>query len=870
MAQQRPKQKVHSATHTTVLTRRKLNSRRGPLSRRRVFTLPHNYPHSRVSVASSASPVSPRAVLVPLQFNLRRLPSRTFSYSVPREEMHDVVHVGSKRKRVPSGNENTQATRLQTKRRREALDSSDEGSSDMEVDERSYWELSDNSDNDGAMDSCKSPCCLWLNRDDVLLYIAINFLVNEAPPKQLLRLRKDELVRLYTLAGLTEDPELLTKQEIIDCLVAARDDLASLPPSSPAGPTSSASSDYSSDGGNVAGGEETDFGLRKTGALQRRVTVHDLGRTSERAGQERCFSLGEIDRRENLIKKTSSATLKSSTQPTARRYSIVNYFLITPKLMCHRRGLSNASSIRSSPPSSSLASMLPSPPATRLRTRKTSSEYPQPGPSSSTSSKGKGKAKQVEFSDNIQVESIYPDLELESDLTDLTEIEETIMPVTPSPRRLRSKGDKRRSSSQQSQSGDEGSTLLDLGRRVTPKRKAKGKILTLKEDSTEDEEDELEASDADERPDDQPDTSMSPTPKAASRARRTPMKKRLRSRRSQMLTPPSDGDDEGSDDQSVDIEQSVDGNSEEEEEEEADDATVREGSEVGEEDENPLSQPRTLRNGKVVGDDPFEDDLPELTEEEEDSSQEQQEDAASVDLDAEGDTDEEEEDVDSREPSEDPDEVMEDDGMFHFVSCSRMRIQLKMFSVDLTVATTKTLIRLRRDDLIRLCESRDLDPIGTKPQLAEALLQWRDKHSSDITSSPSSVHTTRPPSTARPRPRRRTRSKSTTPVLLRSERVHIDEPVTPPLTSHNKEAEPEFELDLESLGLDDREIPPDKLTKLEKIGSGGFKDVFIGKLKGRRVAIAEFRGQLSASMYPCMSLLILFVDTGLSSGYQRA
>ena len=55
------------------------------------------------------------------------------------------------------------------------------------------------------------------------------------------------------------------------------------------------------------------------------------------------------------------------------------------------------------------------------------------------------------------------------------------------------------------------------------------------------------------------------------------------------------------------------------------------------------------------------------------------------------------------------------------------------------------------------------------------------------------------------------------------------------------------ELDLESLGLEDREIPYDKLTKLEKIGSGGFKDVYIGKFKGRKVAIAEFRDQLNAS-----------------------
>lgn len=43
--------------------------------------------------------------------------------------------------------------------------------------------------------------------------------------------------------------------------------------------------------------------------------------------------------------------------------------------------------------------------------------------------------------------------------------------------------------------------------------------------------------------------------------------------------------------------------------------------------------------------------------------------------------------------------------------------------------------------------------------------------------------------------------------------------------AREKEREPdELELDLESLGLEDREIPIEKLTKLEKIGSGGFKE----------------------------------------------
>lgn len=166
--------------------------------------------------------------------------------------------------------------------------------------------------------------------------------------------------------------------------------------------------------------------------------------------------------------------------------------------------------------------------------------------------------------------------------------------------------------------------------------------------------------------------------------------------------------------------------------------------------------------------------------------------------------------------------------------------------VDLTVATAKTLVRLRRDDLIRLCETRDLEPVGTKPQLAEALLHWRDRQAGDR-SSPSSTGTVRPPSTSRKQRRRKATSSATTvPVLLRTEHIHDDEPRTP-IPDQEKDPEQELELDLESLGLEDREIPPEKLVKLEKIGSGGFKDVFIGKFKGRRVAISEFRGTLSSS-----------------------
>jgi mitogen-activated protein kinase kinase kinase 13 len=74
------------------------------------------------------------------------------------------------------------------------------------------------------------------------------------------------------------------------------------------------------------------------------------------------------------------------------------------------------------------------------------------------------------------------------------------------------------------------------------------------------------------------------------------------------------------------------------------------------------------------------------------------------------------------------------------------------------------------------------------------------------------------------------------PVLERSDRVHVSQPRTPPVSDHSEsvveithakhrgEDEEGLELDLESLGLEDKEIPPEKLTKLEKIGSGGFKE----------------------------------------------
>lgn len=322
--------------------------------------------------------------------------------------------------------------------------------------------------------------------------------------------------------------------------------------------------------------------------------------------------------------------------------------------------MSRASSSRSSPTASTSSTGFYSPPAARTRSRKHSNENVVAPPVVSTSSKGKGKAKQVEFDDEVQIAAL-PDIEQDSDLTDLAELEESIGLATPSPRRLRSKGDRPRSSSQGSDGEVKAGGDVDLGRRVTPMRKAKRNVGSLKEDDTEEEEeDQLFESDAEDVQEEAEDPST-PMP---NRTRRTPLRDRLRSRQTQAEAP-SDGDDEGSDDESVDVGESVDGE-EDEEEQEADDETIREDSEEEGSvavDEEPMLEHRVLRNGKVVGEDEtLEDEDEVLTEaSEEDAEGEEvdedaesyEQDAASIDL--EHDIGEEED-----AQAEDTDESMED------------------------------------------------------------------------------------------------------------------------------------------------------------------------------------------------------------------
>lgn len=808
MAQRRSPHRVSTSSPISSKVRSRKYSLRHLSAAKRALAFVNRIQHSsinshasRASASSSDSALSIRPILATVQPNLRRLPSRQnvlYKNSMRDTSQNVYVSIGSKRKRVASASENTHAHgrpargsgrhkrfKSNTPQNLESDDDDDDESGSMDVDSQLPW--GDGVDSDADTDDAES---------------SDEYLISEAPPRQLLRLRKDELVRLYNAAGLVDDPDSFTKPELVEAIVAARDDVASLPPSSPPARPDSISSDYSSDDGNVAGDEETDIGVkyRAPFGLRRRATVNCMSNVDARALKARSLSMGQCN------------VLPSPDGPTA-----------IPKVKTDLNGAprrKNARSVssRSSPPPS-CANALPSPPATRHRRNKSSKERVS---SQGSHTRCKSKAKQVEFDEDVEVQSPVPSAE-ESELTDLSELEKKIGPSTAGSRRLRSRG---------KGNGDTAAHPAARDSDTTP-RQARGRTRCIRQTSSEVEDELVE----DDEEVDELISSPSPTPPPP-QGRQTPVKRRLRPRRVQPMSPTDDGgegDDEGDPEEPVN-EPEVEGDTEEhgaedveehgieddvEDEVEEDVDEDLDDSERGDEDDEYVTslvtpaecEPRKLRSGKVVGGEGPRDDA----DQEDDEGDEIDLEVESVDLDAEC-----VEDLDEEE-----DEAVDHDDF------------------DLTLATKKSLVRLRRDDLVRLCETRDLEVAGTKPQLAQSLLQWRDRHANGF-SSPSSTGTVRPPSTVRVRGHRRTKSKSP-PVLMRSHRVHQDEPRTPPLSNvGGTQPEPELELDLESLGLEDREIPPDKLTKLEKIGSGGFKDVYIGRFKGRRVAIAEFRDQLSS------------------------
>lgn len=216
---------------------------------------------------------------------------------------------------------------------------------------------------------------------------------------------------------------------------------------------------------------------------------------------------------------------------------------------------------------------------------------------------------------------------------------------------------------------------------------------------------------------------------------------------------------------------------------------------------------------------------------------------------AQAESEEEEEEEQEVEASDSSDEETEDENEDHE-------------SLDLSQATSKGLLRLKRDNLVKLCEERELEVEGTKKDLVHNLLAWRDTNevispSSDVCdhSSPPSVNsegssTPTAHSVVVQSTEETGKGTCSRPILLRSDSDRKPKLSDSQMSIGSKAAIQKKDdigelLDLESLNLQDKEIQPDQLKKFEKIGSGGFKDVYRGVYKKVPVAIAEIRGHLT-------------------------
>lgn len=157
--------------------------------------------------------------------------------------------------------------------------------------------------------------------------------------------------------------------------------------------------------------------------------------------------------------------------------------------------------------------------------------------------------------------------------------------------------------------------------------------------------------------------------------------------------------------------------------------------------------------------------------------------------------------------------------------------------------------------MVRLCEERSLVGEGTKKELVHALLEWVSilfllssshtnfpfssffiQRNQDGSSGESSSHSTLSAgSNATARGETKTQAlrnlpslttiNGKTPLLMRPGHSFSASPEKPHTLPQSKKDEQEEvnALDLESLQLQDKEIAPEKLTKLEQVGSGGFK-----------------------------------------------
>lgn len=617
---------------------RKYRLRNSPSSRRR----------SSSDKTEIPQPPTSRGVLLPLPSNLRRRPSRTALANATLMSSLDAVQVGTKRKRIASANENmlTGGRTLRKHKRRRGYRGHDSDGSDMELDdgEEALWMRTEVNDDDdfSGMPSVYLHVCYTKHYS----YLGDQYYLNIAPLNQLIRLRKEELCRLYNLNDPTSGHDHLTKQDLADAIINTRSNSLSLRSSPHTGPPSSPSS-------MGVGEDESD--IEESKPVKKPLNQY-LGRS---------FSLNY------LVSKKSAHQAQHQKILQRRTHKMTN------RAAPHLHSNSTTQSRRSSPTATS------SPVVLRLRTRTVSFHLTDKEGTVTVKSKSKHK----------------PTTDSDSDDDRTAEV------VKFSPRRLRS----RPSSKEQDK------------RRTTPMRKAKLKETEEGEELHDelDTDDEVVAPVEDldtvlddlvpsaivvechtARPTRSPDVRSTRLPYDLRRSRTAPeistSKRGSHPRRHIKVEPSngaSDGDDEETDEATDEEDYGNESNEDMAEEESGtDDISTTEVLEM---------EPKRLRSGKIIG----EDEEPALHPK--DGPEGETDDMLSVDLENES-----------------------NDSMTD-VTCSDLSAEEEKavdaeidIDDDLQDVTAKALVRRRRDQLVKLCETRGIEAEGTKPQLVEALLLW--------------------------------------------------------------------------------------------------------------------------------------------------
>ncbi|KAG9105897.1 hypothetical protein FRC07_009067, partial [Ceratobasidium sp. 392] len=144
----------------------------------------------------------------------------------------------------------------------------------------------------------------------------------------------------------------------------------------------------------------------------------------------------------------------------------------------------------------------------------------------------------------------------------------------------------------------------------------------------------------------------------------------------------------------------------------ADDGESSDLTELDSENEGDITMRPTIRNEAQEEED--EDEEVQVVDDEEEGGEEEEEEAE---------MEEDEADIADIDLRDEP----TDDGKYFTTNYFLLLIFCLDLDIDLSSATDKSLLRLKRDALLRLCSSRSLPASGTKPQLVQALLGWRDK-----------------------------------------------------------------------------------------------------------------------------------------------